>query len=377
MFSLLLQNPPQTQAELDNILSFFEQAVEQDPNDAGAQIGAAMTYLLRAVEELSQTYGFELPLGTSEATITSLSDAVALVRGAKPAACVEDLVGACLFLRPSAVGVRQIIPGTEPPLNINELQQSVETVVIPALENAISALQVAENITDPIMVLTPPEGDSITITSADAYVLECAAQLLRALLYHLVAYSLDFGNFDWSVYDSPTAPDSDGNGMSTPAEYLPPDPFLTLRSDGATKMSTALQALLRAISCARTALTSAPSTHWWYAERPQDPQKHQYVLDKLNEAQEILTGPTTQTLTYRDSTGTERTVELQLNAPRIWNNPVSDIKDLMPTFELSSEGRIVGVSWPDKTFNGVLVNGNELPPELFQPPIGGEGGGSS
>ncbi len=280
------------------------------------------------------------------------------------------------------------------PLTVAGVQQDIKDILIPALEDALPALRVAQQCTDPIMSLlieTPDywsdahsewhEGEVrvYNIYDAEMYALEAVIDGLLAQLRVLVAYNLDPGDYDFDLEDYER--DADSNGILTPAEWMPASPFGELVD--ASEMAAAKSDTIAGLNAARQAisivLNETRANGFLEAFTDEDrpgttPEEARADLEELDqdlaEVQAAIDAPSVVTMSLTNDEGEQQEYSITCHFGAFYDTPPADLKALMPNLGLESswgeaEGYTIGASWPDRTLGGIFPNGDTEFPENF------------
>jgi len=186
--------------DYDGAYQDYLSAVSDDPSNTEANFGAGLLGLLSvAVDEntraMAEEFGMELPTTLNE-LLTSTPSAAAI---ASP----------------------EVIP--------SEIQTYVENTLIPALDTILGRLAVVEANPDFIFIVTSDMsgGDAaVEIDLGEIYALDVFASMLKGMLHFAVSYNWD----------------------STESNPLDDPDFGTLKSNGASNMTAAMNSFARAIN---------------------------------------------------------------------------------------------------------------------------------
>jgi len=194
------------------------------------------------------------------------------------------------------------------------------------------------------------------VDKGDVYLVKGCVSATLAVVYDAVPYSLEYGAWNWQQVPV----DKDGDGNLSPAEYLPPSPFLTLVIP--TAFASAKAAMLAGadavIAGADTNLHPGGETD--LVDWTIDPQVNSDLSTARTAAQDVKSALATARYPVTiDST----TVNINLSA---WATaPPPDLKALFPMVNVDpAMQQITIVSWPDLTFAGLLPD--SLPTQLAQ-----------
>ncbi len=347
-------DPPTTREELLQRLELFMGLVQADPDSACAQFGLAIAIFACALHNGADALGYDLIGSVTTASIA---------RGLPDSPYSFDAIlqqVAQLTVAPSAAasaqaGTRQLIPGST--LTAEEIQQAIESFVIPPLANCVARLNalLSGGNTSPLLTYETESSVTVDLYAADINLIIAQVQYLRTFLLHLVAYGLDPGTYNWN--EDLALKDTNGDDILTVAEYAPSDPFLALRSRQA--MVDAGVALRDATARERNALLNQST----------DPDSLMNLMgmgggspaaeDRLEDIHDILSGQVTFTATYLDG-GAPGSTPIAINMSALWNDPIPDVKDLLPPLTIDpSDGSIDADpgDLPDPTFHGLFPGG--------------------
>lgn len=376
-------SPPSGSQEVNQRVERFQQLVQTNPNDGGAQLGLALAQIVQSVDQASTQTNFNpyVYVPAQPANLMQLRQVLQRrARLAEPLVRVLDQA----FARGSAsvASVRQDQQeGPTPP----QVQEVIRQFLLPIIGGgglptnvvgAIERLQPLVNFEGVLVsiVVTDPETQQqqiINIYGADIEIIEVILRWLRGGLLMLISRDFDPTGFqfDRTPQQVDTSPDDD---QLAPSEYLPGDPFLTLLPGisgypaggqlmqyALSSYNTALQRFSDAVS--RIVAINDPNG---LVPPPEFPQE---VLSTLNDLRELLSGPQTVQLTLlnrTDGTQQNRSIQVDLTSPA-----VNDLKDLAPTFQIttdlmSGEERINPIFFPDLTFGGLFPSPG-LPEDLI------------
>lgn len=330
---------PTTEQELAADLQHFVDLCAANPDDSGSQLGLLLALVAAGMHNASDYLGYDL---FNELSLSSAAGAFA--RGPVTPELVMGQGVGTLVTRPgqdsSTSRGRGVIPGTEPPLTTEQVQDAIEQLVLPPLANAVLRLNRLAAASGSVALITfTADGDTYSLYAADFDAIAASIQLVRAFLLQLVAYNLNPGSYDWD--EELRLKDANGNGILTVAEYAPRDPFLTLRSR--QSMVDAGGALRGAVSCGLSALQN----------RTSDPDQllnqlglgdTSEIEGNLQDALAILDAQVqfgAEYGRYDWGTGTwsdEGTANVPVNMRSIWDNPIPDVKNLFPPLTLEYSG---------------------------------------
>lgn len=279
----------------------------------------------------------------------------------------------------------------------SEIQQEVETNVLPVLSRIIKKLEkvLAYVIHHPTWTFSYPKDSANLalgynyIDKSDVRALVGALYLIRGLTYFGISYHLD---------DTGKAPgDINNDNLLTPSEYFPPNPFLTLRPNGATYLSNAQKDFAAALYLLKVAVdelvaeekqgTPDAAYHTLTTQQLKDIKHYKHYIDKLaasfNGVATNITIPENkgcvwrETYYYGTSLRSDRIFDPSYNRDKLTKceytftvSPettinvkfsglfvpaITDWRNVAPTFKQDEE--TVVHSFPDITINGIFPGG--------------------
>ena len=368
-----------TLSDLDNFSfeparQLFQQALAGDPTNQTAALGLAVTTIfvledhpdLRALasawDDWLQTHNSDdIWLGPPFAPAAPLT----WKRATLPLDLTGGSLGRLAGLRPP-MGVLVAATAAAPyPPTLAEHQALLRNVVRPALTAARDA---AAKVTDPAFTFTitermqgedPSQADPLELDLTEVYALRGALDVATASVDIALAYVVE-----------PSIWGADG----VIAALSPGSTFGTLAADGGTRLASAHTSLMDAVDLLNAGLS--------FLEAETDDQSNdiikrdvgngdgvsssdiQEVRDVLADIDAALRGP--RSVTYDFGLGD---VTLTVDATKLFENPVADLKTLLPDYEVykADDGygamrpqlRFTAVNlsdwtFPDPTFNGVF-----------------------
>ncbi len=353
-------------------------------NDGAAQLGIG---LVLAVAGL---YNTAIQLGYTEEDIFGELNPAGLAESAlKDLLDVEKVIGApiaAFFFRPDALTPKDLlaksdIPGTgDPLLTTEQVQIATRNFALPLIEDAIArlnALAVTAADAEAALITATIDGEASGIYPPEIKALVAALRVMQANLLMFAAYDLDAGDYDWTLNWEDR--DANNDGVLTVAEYAPADPFLW-RKQEVSNMPDAGQALRDACDDGIWAVQNR-GTNSLLAEALQDASMSpEEIIGYLNDLKTLISGQVDVEVNYETvvspwDAGTTGGVApaavatIPLNLAAIWDNPVNDIKHLLPTLHLCCEwGSIEPCpdwgaepqdrgDFPDLTMHGVFPDG--------------------
>lgn len=372
----MTNTPPATTLELRSFLDRVATWVADHPNDSAGQFAMILGLLKYAIDDLSDKLGYDLikdVAGTSNLGPLELQQ---LATGKK---LQETFLGR----DESALNV------ATKSLDTAQVQATIRDTFLYVLFNSDSA---HHGIIQRLEAIAALGGNSRLFQahlganrcggySSDFLAMSAGTRLLRAVLLTLISYNAEDGNYDWH---QPPWRTFEVGAAATPAQYLPPDPFLTLRPDGDQYMNEAIADARLAAERLKQAVAAAASDpecliRWALGEYGGTLGKISHQCDDVTRllSTEGVT-VTVQWECYAKCTWQPQPVieDIQLHPAALWDNPQSDFKDLFPTMHVQLvEGkkalRLLSASdAPDLTFGGAFgaQNMDTLIEALFNPP---------
>ncbi|MEW5768017.1 MAG: hypothetical protein AB1797_10420 [bacterium] len=403
------ENYEKAMDDLEEANSFFKEALEKDPNNPEANLGAAITEIILIGEDPEIKEAME----KLWAWLESFG---------------ENFMGSPIFMpkrlqappKDKAVSALAAIIENEP-LTMSELQDITKDKVLPKIDYITKRLEVVENsswesttfeftldseaikdfissnfndseefnsieeMIDEIFGTFANAGNgetfSVEIDKTDVYLYDGVLQLLKSVLSGFCAWNLDI------VYDDFEDPEKIKTAimiMKIVEKQSPYDKFLTLKDSGmleaagnaldasAAKWLTAIESLENETDDQQNDLLPKPE------DLDEDGEKMKYALNQLREA---LRGTTTIDFTYYDPESTLPELKINLNA-FYFTNQMQDLRDyFIPAVEAwpwdppySEEPKFEDIDddgltpdWNDPTFNGVFPGmTNEKLKEYFE-----------
>lgn len=337
---------------------FFRGYYQLYPADPVGALGYSVTCPAYAMSVLGAKYGADLPVRSTP----DLRRAAALIARGGAGAAAEALAAADGLL-PSGGSRARRYPSAA-------MAADVKAILLPALRDSIAALGPLTQVSGVITTFID-EGVEYAVCSEEASAYRALLRLTLAGAATAVAYSWDAGTFDWDR--TPAEMDANGDGLLTPAEYLPGPPFLTLTDSAA--LAEAWSALSGAVSDAGAAaagmLETVDPRQLLARAGEEEPIPWAEVAQSLTALQLALLGPVMLPIPYVDpATGSMKQVATLVDLRAFWANPPADLRGLLPTLryrEVSAGTFDVTVdSLPDKTLGGLLPAGAGLPVEFWQ-----------
>ncbi len=368
----LEENPPADAAALQAALDRLVELVRANPNDPGAQLALALAIGVAGMFNMAMEAG--MPPEEVFAAMPALLELLPAQHKSPrldlcqllllPVRTMTNLYlsGSGLLSQPA--GTKAVIPGFEEEgVSTEALQIGIRMHLLPALYAAIervgALVNSASSPTEPILV--DPSGETgWAIYPCDLKLLLALLHCLRSWLHELVAYQLNWGDYDWGM--DLVARDANGDGVLTVAEYAPPDPFLWRHP--AMNMQTAGDALRTALDCAAWAVENRAPGSLTTDLVEQTGRTSADVLAWVRDLRALLTGRANVRVEYEAAApaavSPAAVANVPLNLGAIYYDPADDLKDLLPTLHVVCDGeqcqaQVNGPDdFPDPTFHGVF-----------------------
>lgn len=246
----------------------------------------------------------------------------------------------------------------------NKAVADISTKLLPAFEGVNAHLQSLCREDLNLLLENPIDPDNpnavLVLDYGDINAVRAAFQLIIGLLNSSLAYNLDPGS---AGYRELAACDTNQDGRVTPTEYLPTASFGTLNANGRTRLTNSKQAFLSAL----TSLRAGAVYHLQPGILSRDYELLQTVSSQqiaaVRDIATYLQKPFTSPYTLSPwMTGLGQDVVVNLSAT--FDNPVTDIRNIAPTFVFVNGSYKADLSTcPDKTFGGLFPNA--LPNDLL------------
>ena len=239
----------------DDAIQYFAQVTTPECSSE-AKFGLAIAGLLAAQTELANKYPntFSPPGGGGQIPIPSASASpVPLTGGIASGALDFSKLSQSLTNKANPFRALQPKSGLDVTTRAGSddwsaIQADLKAILIPALDQAIGNLTIAES--DPAFTFRLGAGwyymssgyTQYTVHVGDVYIFEGFLRAIKAEALMACAYSVNAGSFDFDAAQA--ALDANKDGILTPSEYMPASPFLTLID--ANSMAAAKTELLAA-----------------------------------------------------------------------------------------------------------------------------------
>ena len=393
----MLNAPPATSDEVRDKLVEFTAKVNANPDDAACQLGLCLLMLARAADDVAADVGVDI---FEEIANLDLQSLATLASAQGPG----GLVTAYKNIFPNAVGdagTAQAGPINTSQLADAQLEAALRAYMLPVLYNPNGGVfqRMAKfgdcGCADALVTLGAVGGPIFTMYTCDFNMFAAGVESLYAMLLEGMAYNLQLNG--WTQPDDPNDLDSNQDGFLTPNEYFPPQPFGTIKPNGATELGTARERYLDAIARAKAALNSIPDDPTDLLNilfvalddqlgyiivvqvAPPENTVEMLVL-VLDHFEALLTGEQTLELEYWKEGDRHATMPFRVNLSRMFLSPVADFRSLAPKLTIvalavnhqnGDNGAEYGVTlgfqdFPDPTFNGMFPDAIGLLAALAQ-----------
>ncbi len=353
-------DPPDTEAELEAVLTQFVDLASANPDDAAAQAGLAVSIAIAGI------YNAGIDAGYAPADLLEL---LGPVRDLAPAqigpgryGLSERILALCIPHLPLA-RTRAMLPASDwpdlsdPPFSSVDVQIGLRNFALPAIDHAVERLgALSGNAPGPDVPLVEVAAHDRTIRAyeGDVRVIAAMLRLVEAGILQACAWQLEPGEWDWTL---PLADrDADGDGLLTVEEYMPADPFLW-RAD-CNNMQRA-GALMRSSLFTIMYFVENRQPDSFIAQEIGDDERADYVVTLLGDIRTIISEPVVLTFRWSRPGSGVRQVSAEADLSRIWNAPVDDAKSLLPTLEPGGNDAWealprTAADFPDPTFGGIF-----------------------
>lgn len=353
------RDAPVNRARIQELAARFADMVKDDPTDAGAQLGLALCSLAIAADEAAQRIGYDLDTNRWVAPLIKGDLRAALSVCTRAVEVPARVVHIGVPGGTAGTGIRQAtIPGTQSTLQDMWAGADVLLGWLGQEEPAagiIGRLARIAAMTDTIITVKPCDTE-IAIEPWMVQLVLAAVHAVRGALLSITAYNPDIGTYvPLPEGEDLNQLDSNGDGTLDPVEYLPPDPFLTLQSDGRARLEAASDSMhLMTVWLERvvTALESEGLPPQIELDAPPDWEGIRCLLEALDA---VRTRAVEFELYLWDAGQQQfRTDTFRLNFGPLFGGQLADLKDYTPP--------LAGPDWqptgfPDPTFGGVMPDG--------------------
>jgi hypothetical protein len=365
-FDLLIQALIDTSvsaSELNSCRAKFEEALALDPKNGEANLGLALTELVLLGYDPEILALIE---GPSAALMGLGRVAVDVPPGVRPLASMLPAVDRSGLFVTSLLdwfNVDLTRIARTGALTPGQVQDVMQTVILPKLETVIECLGTIENLDEWQMILTGAafgmEEYQLEIDQTDIFVLDMLVHLMKAPFHFMVAYNIDIPDMKDTTAVKAAFNQTDG-------------PFLSLRTGGANNMKAFRLTLLDGVARMSSFLLSLNAET---DDQTDDlikigssgsgvltPTDIDSLAEGISDFVEALSGPMTITGDF-DNDAMDESVTVNLSV--IFTNPIPDIKQLMPDYYWDSqfqgwywagypENDFSRFVYPDASLHGIL-----------------------
>lgn len=381
----LLNDPPASSDEIRAALVDFTAKVNANPDQAACQLGLCLLMLARAADNIAADLGTDL---FEEIANLDLQSIATLASAQGPGGLVTRYKN----LFPNAPGdtdTAQVGRLNTSQFSDADVEAALRAHMLPILYNPDGGIyqRMAKfgdcGCADPLVELGDVGGSVHTLYTCDFNMFAASAAGLYATLLEDMAYNVQLNG--WTPPEDPHDMDSNHDGFLDPNEYFPPQPFGTLKPNGATELGIARERYLDAIARAKTAVTSIPDDptdllNMLFVSLDEelgyiivvqvDPPENSIealvlILDHFGA---LLQGEQTLELEYWAEGDAHATMPFRVNFAQMYLSPVTDFRELAPRMTITrieptatspATADEYGVTFdlqdfPDPTFNGVV-----------------------
>ena len=372
--------------DLEAIARQFADMLESNPNDAGAQLGMALSSMAVAGNDIGDALGYDLDAGewvqaaargdialAASLAVAPIRSAIALVSTGVPSAAGSAIVRA------------NPLPGT--PVTLSDVWDAID-VALGWLGSESDATSVIGRLAalaamDTTIATVVLDEEEINIEPWMVQAGLAIALDVKALMLVATAYDPETGDFE--IPNGSTGFDENGDSKLTPDEYLPPDPFGTLMADGADRLTAASEAMGRATYWLGQAIDGAQADeqlNWgWTPPEPDgqggggssalaeaidipEPEPDWSGIRTLLDAIDaIRTGPVALELYGFDYSGASPqfvTDTVRVDLSPLFSGTIADIKALLPTLVPGEYGGFEPEDLGGLTLGGILPDGADI-----------------
>ncbi len=391
----LIDNPPETKAELAEALADWSARAQAHPNGAACQLGLSLVMFAAALDNVAEVAGADLfPPDVEPVSVAFL---MSLPSSTKMGGLVGVYRGFYEKLS-SGVGTEQIPDDTE--ITSERMREAIRRYLLPVLYTDSGSIYnrlapfADSNVTEALVTLNSVASDSVGTLDDGGDIVRmytCDFNLIVSGVVGLYGAVLEAMAYQWPELDELSLPgdivslDANGDNLLTPNEYFPPRPFAILDpAYGLAYMRGSYDAYVEAVNRALTSTRTIPSDdtdllNMLYSDMgwvgttalPETPFDTFVLI--LEHFDALLDGPQSLTIEYWSEGQSHSQTSLVVDLRQIFIDPVRDIRDIFPNahivWEVQRDGAVqptvtapsydIEVSlldFPDLTFNGVLPN---------------------
>ncbi|HUI30596.1 MAG TPA: hypothetical protein VLX91_10295 [Candidatus Acidoferrales bacterium] len=337
--------------------SLYQEALNADPDNLDANFGMAATefFTIFSNPSIRTVIGGNPALSpapssafSKKGAITGLSSSI-LSRSKSMIALLRDPLFPLRIYKSLSAGDTTVA--------LSDYQGIIETVVLPALSDAITHLNVVVQHSDYIFYIPPQQlgensGDSIRIGLTEIYALLATCQIVDATGSLLVSYNVDYDATDSSAVDQAWQTNS---------------AFLALRTNGAQRMKDVKTNIIGAANSIQNGITfliQHPS-NGIIIYRTEDGPELTDIKNAMDSVKQFLSGPVTVSGDF-NNTGVQTT--LTINLGKLFDNAIPNFKQKLPSYTVGvqkdGDAYDAILTWqaasfstwtfPDPTFNGIF-----------------------
>jgi len=378
--ALVRGSQPMTVTNLSTVVGEFDQARQADPTSKDAQLGFAVTAAALAATQAANLNGTVVPAvrtASAEAALSPADRTVSFSQGLVLWRLPRLLSGGTAVQWPQAADYlpTKTLQASLTPRTSSLTPAQVQTQIA-ALDTTLSKAEVALAVVkaDPNYVYTLADpsqpgntASTVKVGSAEIQILSAVISIVRSLANGALAYDADPSTFS---FNAPAAGGFSGVSVG-PAQYLPAAPFLTLGTDGGTRLGTVKTELIATADSGTAALESVKTrSNAGFLINPGTlvtTGQLSVAEAQITAYKAYLTGVQTVPVTLNGNT-----VSTRVNLGAFLDHPPTDLRTLLPTLPISqnSSGTVLTMNgFPDLTFGGLFPDGLPVKPAVFTLPV--------
>ena len=368
--SVVRGSQPVTETNLTGLVAQFAQAIQADPTNKDAQLGFAVSEAA-----LASTQAANLTGGTAFPALRATSVGMTLSPAARTAQISQALIlwrmpqflsetGSAQFPKvgdflPTGALQARLQPESVPvtPVQVQTQLAALDASMV-QVENSLSVVKSDPNYTYTLADPSKPTDTTATVKvgSAEIQILSAVVSIVRSVTNAGLAYNADPGNFNFNTQ----VPTSVFSGTSvSPAQYLPPGPFLTLMPDGGTRLGTLKSELNGTANSGVMAIEEVKTrNNAGYLLNPGTlvtSEQLNKVEAQIKTYQAFLSGTQSTPITVHHTT-----VTIPVNLSAFLDHPPTDLRAFLPTLPVSINSgntMLTFSNFPDPTFGGIFPTG--------------------
>lgn len=368
--SLVRGSQPVTVTSLTGVAAQFAQATQADPTNKDAQLGFAVSEAaLASAQAANLTGGTVVPALRAANASASLSPAAhttqisqALVLWRLPQFLSRaggiQLPSAADFLPTGALQSRlQPRAASVTPAQVQTQLAALDASLV-QVESSLSVVESDPNYTYTLADPSKPSDTTATVKigSAEIQILSAVVGVVRSVTNAGLAYNADPGSFNFNAQ----VPASIFSGATvSPAQYLPPSPFLTLMPDGGARLATVKLELNGTANSGVTAIEAVKTrNNAGYLLNPGTlvtSGQLDAAETKIKAYQTFLSGTQSTPFTVHGNT-----ISTRVNLSAFLDHPPTDLRAFLPILPVSSNSgdtTLTFSNFPDATFGGIFPDG--------------------